>query len=217
MDGFTFTKAGSHDTRAAILRTLALLTFCLYHDFHCLHLFGDFQSTINFEEGIGTASMAVLYVMFAVSSAGTAPVIIEKLTPKWALMTGWFSHTVFICVNAYPLWGTMVPASALLGFMSPVIWITQGVYFTALTRKYSLLTCQNLQIVMGRFSAVLEQIESLSQLAGSGIAAVVLHSVHYRNEARGEEVSDNIMSSLGDNQSSVVELWSYQLRPRMCG
>ena len=74
-----------------------------------------------------------------------------------------------------------------------------------LTRKYSLLTYQNLQIVMGRFSAVLEQTESLSQLAGSGIAAVVLHSVHYRNEAHGEELSDNITSSFGENQSSVVE------------
>ncbi len=203
MDGFTFTK-GSHDSRKSNIQTLALLTLAytlIFTAYTCLEVF---QSSINFEDGIGTVSIAVLYAVLAASSLGTGPAIVSKFTLKWALIAAWFSHTLFICANFYPVWGTMIPASVLLGFMSAVVWIAQGDYFTALTRKYSLLTHQNLRIVMGRFSAVLDQVDSISQLVGSAIAAGILHSAFHGKDINRKDVliPDNATSFA--NYSTVL-------------
>lgn len=116
-------------------------------------------------------------------------------------MCAWFSHTLFICANFYPTWTTLVSASAILGFMSPLVWVTQGLYFSTISKQYAIVTHQNLQRVMGKFSSVLDQVESISILAGSGIAAGILHSEVYKYHSY---TANNVTSLINNSEACSV-------------
>ena len=198
------TPVCNKQSQKSILGTLILLIIAFTLVFTAYSALEIFQSSLNFEDGIGTTSLSILYAMFFISALAAGPSMVYKFTPKWSLMLAWFCHTLFICANFHPTWVTLVPAAALLGFLSPAVWISQGVYFNTLSRRYAMVMHQRLRVVLGRFGAALDQVESISQLAGSIISTAVLHSQTYGNLDGSLQTANNSYTWYTESNNSFL-------------
>ena len=152
-----WSRDSTANSKRHILFTLANITVSYTLIFTAYCGLEILQSSLNFVDGLGSTCVAIIYGVY-MASCLFGPLVIHVFTAKRAMLCGFFCHTIYIIANFYPTWATLIPASVLLGVMSPSVWVSNGVYFTSLSRQYAYLTHTSLDVVMARFSAVLEQV-----------------------------------------------------------
>ncbi|GFR03852.1 UNC93-like protein [Trichonephila clavata] len=87
------------------------------------------QTTMNKKEGIGTASQAVIYISYGLSSITLSRYIIKKFGTKITLFVAVILYLPYIAANFYPSWITMIPSAVLVGIGTTLIWGAQCTYF----------------------------------------------------------------------------------------
>ena len=75
----------------------------------------NLQSSLNRDEGLGLASLCVIYVALVLSCMFVPPFMIGRLGCKWALALSMTCYVLYTVANFYPSWYTLMPASFLLG------------------------------------------------------------------------------------------------------
>ena len=140
------------------------------------------QSSLNFEKGLGTISISLVYAGFFTSSLIIGAPVVYLLKPKWSLFFTLFSHTIFIIANIWPLWATMIPASIFLGLAAGPYWIAQGTYMTVLASRYSVATGEELDHVMAKFSGIFHVLWGASGPIGNFFTSFVLNLQHSSEE-----------------------------------
>ena len=161
------------------MRSLLILTLSFTLVFTAFLSLEGIQSSINFEAGMGTVSMGLLYACFFSTNLFLGPLIVQLVGPKWTLLGGWIVHTLFICVNFYPSWYTMLPVSAMLGVASSPIWIAHGVFLSVLSQQHAKASNQSVDVVMGRLGGILGLADALSKGIGNAIMSAVLSPLLY--------------------------------------
>ncbi len=78
----------------------------------------NLQSSLNGSDGIGLASITVIYTFLILSSLFFTPLIINSFGCKWTMFIGTFGYVIFTAANFYPTWFTMIPASVVVGKFS---------------------------------------------------------------------------------------------------
>lgn len=62
------------------------------------------QSSLNSEEGLGVASLSVLYAALILSSMFLPPILIKKLGCKWTIAISMCCYIAFSLGNFYASW-----------------------------------------------------------------------------------------------------------------
>lgn len=84
--------------------SLYTIVICTCHNNLCQSLFLSLQSSLNSEEGLGVASLSVLYAALILSSMFLPPILIKKLGCKWTIAISMCCYIAFSLGNFYASW-----------------------------------------------------------------------------------------------------------------
>lgn len=88
------------------------------------------QSSLNAEDGMGVASLSVIYASIIVSSMFLPPIMIKNLGCKWTIVVGMGCYVSYSLGNLYPGWYTLIPTSVILGLGGSPLWSAKCTYLT---------------------------------------------------------------------------------------
>ncbi|CAJ1077972.1 protein unc-93 homolog A [Xyrichtys novacula] len=88
------------------------------------------QSSLNAEEGMGVASLSVIYASIIISSMFLPPIMIKNLGCKWTICVGMACYVSYSFGNLYPGWYTLIPTSVILGLGGSPLWSAKCTYLT---------------------------------------------------------------------------------------
>lgn len=88
------------------------------------------QSSLNAEDGMGVASLSVVYASIIISSMFLPPIMIKNLGCKWTLCVGMACYVSYSFGNLYPGWYTLIPTSVILGLGGSPLWSAKCTYLT---------------------------------------------------------------------------------------
>lgn len=88
------------------------------------------QSSLNAEDGMGVASLSVIYGAIIVSSMFLPPIMIKNLGCKWTIVAGMACYVSYSVGNLYPGWYTLMPTSVILGLGGSPLWSAKCTYLT---------------------------------------------------------------------------------------
>uniref|UniRef100_G3NU85 Protein unc-93 homolog A n=1 Tax=Gasterosteus aculeatus TaxID=69293 RepID=G3NU85_GASAC len=88
------------------------------------------QSSLNAEDGMGVASLSVIYASIIVSSMFLPPIMIKNLGCKWTIVAGMACYVSYSFGNLYPGWYTLIPTSVILGLGGSPLWSAKCTYLT---------------------------------------------------------------------------------------
>lgn len=102
-------------SKKMILKNLLVVSIAFLFLFTAFQSLQNLQSSLNKEEGLGTVSLSVIYVVGMIAGLFLPPLVINILGCKWTLVASIVCYTVFIAANLYAVWATMIPASIVIG------------------------------------------------------------------------------------------------------
>ena len=117
------------------------------------------ETTVNGTQtfsGSGYTSLAIIYIVFAAAN-WLAPSVVSFIGPKYSMMAGGLTYTLYLATFIYPLTYTLYAASVLLGIGAAVIWTGQG----------NFLTLNSDDMTMGRNSGIFWAMLQCSLLIGN--------------------------------------------------
>ncbi|XP_061099894.1 protein unc-93 homolog A-like [Conger conger] len=88
------------------------------------------QSSLNSAEGMGVASLSVIYASIILSSMFLPPIMIKNLGCKWTIVVSMACYVAYSFGNLYPGWGTLIPTSFILGLGGSPLWSAKCTYLT---------------------------------------------------------------------------------------
>ena len=74
-----------------------------------------FQTSIHNIEGLGAASLCVIYAALVLSCMFIPSLMIGKLGAKYTIVLAMMGYVLYILANFYPRWWTLIITSAILG------------------------------------------------------------------------------------------------------
>lgn len=157
----------NHKRDVHILSWAFLLIFLAYGAVQNL------ESTINTADDLGTISLGILYLSFAVCSFFSS-LLVRRLGSKNALILGTSGYWLFIAANLVPTWYTMVPASVYLGFAASIIWVSQGTYLTSTAHSHADDYGSPVGTVIGKFNGEFWGMFALHQFVGNLVSLALL-------------------------------------------
>ena len=75
----------------------------------------NLQSSLNPDEGLGLASLCVIYASLILSCIFVPPFLIGRLGCKWTLVLAMTGYVLYTVANYYANWYTLIPASIIIG------------------------------------------------------------------------------------------------------
>ncbi|CAH1785835.1 unnamed protein product [Owenia fusiformis] len=184
----------------SIYKNLMVLSFSFMFIMTAFMSLQSLQSSLNREAGVGVISLSCLYGG-ALFSCMFAPVLIKKFGPKWCLSFGWLTQCIFTSANFYPKMYTLVPAGAILGIGTGLIWTSQGVYLTTIALEFASISRETGPSVMSRFNGIFFMIFQSTQIWGNLISSLILHT-----SGENDISPENFTEIVHLNQTDVTQL-----------
>lgn len=187
------TAGAGHLTRADRWRILknvvaiSLSFMCLFTAFQSM---SNLQSSINSEAGLGTKSLATIYVSLIVSCMFLPSLVIKKLTCKWAMVACTFCYSLYMLAQFYPSSYTLIPAAIILGFGAAPMWSAKCTYLTQVGKIYAEIVEDASEPIIVKFFGIFFLLFQSSQIWGNLISSLVL------NPGQGEGVEPPSEESL---------------------
>lgn len=101
--------------RFKIIKNMIIISFGFLFLFTAFQSLQNLQSSLNPDQGLGLASLSVIYAALIFSCMFVPPYMIGRLGCKWTLVLSMISYVLFTVANYYARWWTLIPASVLLG------------------------------------------------------------------------------------------------------
>ncbi|XP_050399300.1 protein unc-93 homolog A [Patella vulgata] len=156
-----------------ILKNLFVVSFGFVFLFTAFQSMANLQSSLNKEEGVGTASLSTLYGALVVSCMFVPPILIAHLGCKWTIPLSMCGYVLYMGANFYAVWGTMIPAAIILGLGAAPLWSAKCAYLTETGIWYAKLTGQSEDATINRFFGIFFMIFQTSQIWGNLISSTV--------------------------------------------
>src|SRR6218665_1818532 len=131
-----------------VVSVVFLLNFLAYGGLMAL------QSSLHVQQGMGVIAMAVVYGSFALASLTLPKIAISLLGHKWSMSVALTGYLLWMAVNGFGVWATVLPASIVVGICGATLWTTQGSYLTILARHYAIKTDQQTAPVTSLFFGI---------------------------------------------------------------
>lgn len=159
------------------------------------------QSSLNNDDGLGTASLSCKYASMAFGNLFTNNLIVDRVGCKWTMSIGMLMYSSYIAANFYPAWYTLIPFGILSGLGGSAMWNAQGTYLTKLCDKYILL----------RHKSVETQAQELATLKFYVFG--LFNILYFGSNGLGNLVSSLILPQENSNTTDAEE----QERLQYCG
>ena len=101
--------------KKSIIKNLLIVSSAFLLLFTAFQSLSNLQSSLNKDEGLGLASLSVIYAALIVSCMFVPPLVINKLGCKWTIAASMVCYCTYTIANLYSSWYTLIPASLLLG------------------------------------------------------------------------------------------------------
>jgi MFS family permease len=141
-------------SKQKILKNLFVIGLAWVFLFTAFQAMANLQSSLNSDEGLGTASLSTIYITLVVSCLFLPPIVIEHLGLKWTIVASQCTYLLFIAANVYPKWYLLIPSAVLLGIGAGPLWTAKCTYLTEIAGFYSLISGELNEIVVNRFFGI---------------------------------------------------------------
>ncbi|XP_039251352.2 protein unc-93 homolog A-like [Styela clava] len=173
-----------------IMKNILLICLSFLLNFTAFAGISNLQSSLNPDEGLGTGSLSIIYGSLIVSAMFTPTFIIRHIGCKWTIFGSILGYTCYSLANFYPSWGTLVPASIILGFSGAPLWSAKCTYLTTVAKRYARLTNESVDAVVNRFFGIFFLIFQMNQIIGNLISSFVLSSANTASLEFPDSVSE---------------------------
>lgn len=158
-----------------VLRNLVVLSFSFLLLFTAYQSIQNLQSSLNPEAGLGTASLATIYVALVLSCMFVPPYMIRRLGLKYTMVGSVSMYLLYFVANMAPTWYTLLPASLVLGTGGAPLWTSKCAYLLQLAQEYAdLVGALDSAPVVASFFGVFFMLFQTTQIWGNLIAFIVL-------------------------------------------
>ncbi|KAK4824637.1 hypothetical protein QYF61_016943 [Mycteria americana] len=147
------------------------------------------QSSLHSEEGLGVASLSVLYATLILSSMFLPPILIKKLGCKWTIAGSMCCYIAFSLGNFYASWYTLIPTSVILGLGGAPLWSAKCTYLTIAGNSYAEKAGKNGKDVINQYFGVFFLIFQSSGIWGNLISSLIFSQASNKVEISEENLA----------------------------
>ena len=159
--------ASSEYTNSVYLLTLGF--FFVFAAFNTVQLL---ESSVLTDKQLAFTTLSTIYAVFAATNI-VAPKVVSLLGPRLGLGLGSICYVLLVVANIAPSWGTLVPASALVGVGAGVLWTSQGIYMSRCAAREARATGEKVDDITGRFNGIFWAGFQLNGAAGLLLAGLL--------------------------------------------
>ncbi|NXI52833.1 UN93A protein, partial [Chloroceryle aenea] len=149
----------------------------------------NLQSSLHSQEGLGVASLSVLYAALILSSMFLPPVLIKKLGCKWTIAGSMCCYIAFSLGNFYASWYTLIPASVILGLGGAPLWSAKCTYLTTAGNSYAEKAGKNVKDVINQYFGVFFLVFQSSGIWGNLISSLIFSQATTKVEVSEEKLA----------------------------
>lgn len=182
-------------TRGRVVKNILVVSFGFLLLFTAFQSLSNLQSSLNSDEGLGTASLAVIYAALVVSCMFVPSPMISALGLKTTIWVSMLLYGVYFVANFHASWYTLIPASVILGLGGAPLWTAKCAYLTKMAARYAEVTEELTETMVVRFFGIFFMVFQTGQVWGNLIAYGVL---------KPEEQND--IGNLSETTSEVISL-----------
>lgn len=151
-------------TKFQILRNVFIISCGFLLIFIPFQSITNLQSTLNKEEGLGTGGLAIIYGALIISCMFLPSFVISHLGCKWTIACSMICYLLYMAANFHAVWGSIVPASVVIGLGAAPLWSAKCSYITRMAIWYANLTNSFAHHVMSRFFGIFFMVYQTSKL-----------------------------------------------------
>ena len=138
----------------------------------------NLQSSINADQGLGLASSATAYAVQIIFIL-VVPGYIRLIGTKYALTSGCTLYMIYMLVNYYPRWYTLIPGAVITGLGNVIVMVAMLVHVTHTAVLYAPALKEKTQHSIGLFSGIFVLATKVSRIFGSLASSSVLFNFAY--------------------------------------
>ena len=154
----------------------------------------NLASSLYATGGLGLASLATIYCCYAISCLAS-PVVIRYVGTKWTIVVSICCYCLYIAMNFYPVYFTLIPAAIVMGLSAGPLWSAQGTHLTSSAQNLADITGETREAVIGRFNGIFFFFFLASQVPGNLVSSLVLYG-----GSEGAAPNDTDLSICGANE-----------------
>ncbi|KAM8809246.1 protein unc-93 homolog A [Eudromia elegans] len=147
------------------------------------------QSSLHSEEGLGVASLSVVYAALILSSMFLPPVLIKKLGCKWTIAGSMCCYITFSLGNFYASWYTLIPTSVILGLGGAPLWSAKCTYLTIAGNSYAEKAGKIGKDIINQYFGVFFLVFQSSGVWGNLISSLILGQSSNKEEILEEDLA----------------------------
>lgn len=160
--------------RASIMKNVVLISLGFTLLFTAFNSMATLQSSLNKDDGLGTASLATIYGALIVSCMFLPSLLIKKFTTKWTMVVCMLCYSAYIAAQFKPLYYTLIPTAIILGLGGAPMWSSKCKYLTQVGTRYAEITGQETEHVIVRFFGIFFLLFQSASVWGNIISSEVL-------------------------------------------
>jgi MFS family permease len=161
-------------SKNSLMKNLLIISIAWVFLFTAFQSMANLQSSLNSNEGLGTASLSTIYITLVISCLFLPPIIINRLGLKWTIIFSQMAYLLYLLANIYPAWLTLIPTAIILGIGAGPLWTAKCTYLTEIAGFYSQQSGEANEAVVNRFFGIFFCIFQLSQIVGNLITSTIL-------------------------------------------
>ncbi|KAE8601839.1 hypothetical protein XENTR_v10013811 [Xenopus tropicalis] len=136
------------------------------------------QSSLNKIEGLGVASLSVMYVSLSISSLLLPPLLIKRIGCKWTIVLSMFCFISYSLCNFYASWPTLIISSILVGLGGGPLWAGKSTYITIIGNKYAETSGKLAKDVVNQYFGIFFLICQTCRVWGNLISSLIFNLSH---------------------------------------
>ncbi|XP_072359612.1 protein unc-93 homolog A-like [Scyliorhinus torazame] len=152
------------------------------------------QSSLNSDQGLGLASLSVIYAALILSSMFLPPLMIKYLGCKWTIVISMCCYVTFSIGNFYPSWYTLIPTAIILGTGGAPLWSAKCTYLTICGYRYAKKYNKVGENIVNHYFGIFFLIFQSSAVWGN-----LLSSLIFQYTSGKANITDDILAYCGPN------------------
>lgn len=174
--------------KRAIMKNVIIISLGFMVLFTSYNSVTALQSSINKTDGIGSFSLAATYLFLVLSTLFLSNFIIDKVNSKWAIIFSMTCYSTYIAAQFYATFWTLIPTASLVGIAAAPLWIAKCSYLSEAGKRYSQLSGQTVDAVVGRFFGIFFLLFQCSSIWGNIASSLILGSGKSGNETKSKDL-----------------------------
>ncbi|XP_074044138.1 protein unc-93 homolog A-like [Macrotis lagotis] len=161
----------------------------------------NLQSSLNDEEGLGVATLSVVYGALILSSMFLPPILIKKFGCKWTITASMCCYIAFSLGNFYASWYTLIPASIILGLGGAPLWSAKCTYLTISGNVYAQKAGKLGKDVINQYFGIFFLI-----FQSSGVWGNLISSLVFQQDATKGEIPESQLTHCGASECFTMNV-----------